>query len=80
MGRITVIQHNRTRPERPALEVANSHESRESSDVVNYSLANKIRVAAYCKVSTLQEEQDLSFESQQNYYETLIESGVSIVL
>ena len=79
MGRITVIQHNRTRPERPALEVTNPHESRESSDVVNYSLANKIR-AAYCRVSTLQEEQDLSFESQQNYYETLIESGVSIVL
>ena len=65
MGRITVIQHNRTRPERPALEVANPHESRESSDVVNYSLANKIRVAAYCRVSTLQEEQDLLLKASK---------------
>lgn len=80
MGRITVIQHNRTRPERPALEVTNPHESRESSDVVNYSLASKIRVAAYCRVSTLQEEQDLSFESQQNYYKTLIESNSDFYL
>lgn len=32
----------------------------------------QIRVAAYCRVSTLMEEQELSFESQCEYYEKLI--------
>ena len=32
------------------------------------------RVAAYCRVSTLMEEQELSYESQCAYYENLIES------
>lgn len=32
------------------------------------------RVAAYCRVSTLQEEQDLSYETQCEYYEKLIEN------
>ena len=31
-----------------------------------------LRTAAYCRVSTLQEEQDLSFESQCAYYEKVI--------
>ncbi len=80
MGRIKVIQHNRTRPERPALEVVNPQKSTETSHAVNYSLANKVRVAAYCRVSTIQEEQDLSFESQQNYYKNLIESNPDFYL
>ena len=33
---------------------------------------NKIRVAAYCRVSTNHEEQDSSFEAQISYYEKLI--------
>ena len=33
---------------------------------------NKIRVAAYCQVSTNHEEQDSSFEAQISYYENLI--------
>ena len=32
----------------------------------------KIRVAAYCRVSTLMEIQDSSFETQRNYYIELI--------
>ena len=35
----------------------------------------KIRVAAYCRVSTLMEEQELSYESQCAYYKQLIESS-----
>lgn len=38
------------------------------------------RVAAYCRVSTLQEEQDLSYESQCEYFERLIESRSDMVL
>ena len=38
------------------------------------------RVAAYCRVSTLQEEQDLSFESQCEYYTRLIESNPDMEL
>ena len=34
----------------------------------------KIRVAAYCRVSTLLEEQDQSYESQVEYYKAFIES------
>ena len=34
----------------------------------------KKRVAAYCRVSTLRNEQDESFETQQKYYEELIQS------
>ena len=34
----------------------------------------KIRVAAYCRVSTLMEEQDLSYDSQVKYYKAFIES------
>ena len=36
----------------------------------------KIRAAAYCRVSTDQELQDLSFESQCEYYRQLIESDL----
>lgn len=34
----------------------------------------KLRVAAYCRVSTLSEEQELSFSTQRDYYTRLIES------
>lgn len=40
----------------------------------------KIRAAAYCRVSTDQELQDLSFESQCSYYRQLIESDPAIEL
>ena len=40
----------------------------------------KIRAAAYCRVSTDQELQDLSFESQCNYYRQLIESDPGIFM
>ena len=38
------------------------------------------RVAAYCRVSTLMEEQKLSYESQCAYYENLIESRENMEL
>ena len=38
------------------------------------SKPRKLRVAAYCRVSTLMEEQDLSYESQTEYYRSFIES------
>lgn len=39
----------------------------------------RLRVAAYCRVSTLKDEQELSYESQCSYYRTLIESNDSMV-
>lgn len=36
---------------------------------------DKIRVAAYCRVSTLQEEQQGSYNLQQKYYESFIKSN-----
>lgn len=38
------------------------------------------RVAAYCRVSTLQDEQELSYESQCEYFEKLIASRADMVL
>lgn len=38
------------------------------------------RVAAYCRVSTLAEEQELSFETQCSYYEQLIASDPGMML
>ena len=43
------------------------------------SKKTKLRVAAYCRVSTLKEEQELSFESQCSYYRKLIESNPNMV-
>ena len=40
----------------------------------------KIRVAAYCRVSTLMEEQELSYESQCAYYRQLIEANKDMEL
>ena len=38
------------------------------------------RTAAYCRVSTLAEEQELSFETQTEYYRTLIEKDPTMEL
>lgn len=40
----------------------------------------KIRAAAYCRVSTLLEEQELSYESQVKYYSKFIESQTNMEL
>ena len=42
--------------------------------------ANAKRTAAYCRVSTLAEEQELSFETQTDYYRTLIENDPTMEL
>lgn len=39
------------------------------------SESNKLRVAAYCRVSTKQEEQDNSLDNQKEYYYNLITSN-----
>jgi DNA invertase Pin-like site-specific DNA recombinase len=39
-----------------------------------------LRAAAYCRVSTLLEEQDFSFESQVTYYRTFIETNPMLTL
>ena len=39
-----------------------------------------IRVAAYCRVSTLSEEQELSYETQCTYYNNLVSSDPSMEL
>lgn len=41
----------------------------------NLSKSNKLRVAAYCRVSTKQEEQDNSLDNQKEYYYNLITSN-----
>lgn len=42
--------------------------------------SKKLRVAAYCRVSTLAEEQDLSYESQKQYYKNRFENDENCVL
>lgn len=65
MAKIQVIQHNtKSRKEKARREIGGG---------INLELAGKIRVAAYCRVSTLAEEQELSFDAQQDYYRTLFE-------
>ncbi len=59
MAKITAIQHN--------------IESPEDMMEINVDLARKIRVAAYCRVSTLAEEQELSYDAQMNYYKNMFE-------
>ena len=41
----------------------------------NKKAAGKIRVAAYCRVSTEMEEQLTSLETQKNHYEEFIASN-----
>ena len=38
------------------------------------------RVAAYCRVSTMEEEQELSFNTQRSYYEELISKAPDMEL
>lgn len=45
-------------------------------DKVDLSIFKKTRVAAYCRVSTDSEEQDLSLETQRNHYESYINSKI----
>ena len=40
----------------------------------NQNRGKRLRVAAYCRVSTEQEEQESSFENQVDYYTNLIRS------
>jgi DNA invertase Pin-like site-specific DNA recombinase len=40
----------------------------------------KLRVAAYCRVSTLSEEQELSFETQCSYYRSMLENSSDRIL
>lgn len=47
---------------------------------VKVEKTQKIRVAAYCRVSTLMEEQELSYESQCAYYKQLIDSSKDMEL
>lgn len=42
--------------------------------------AGRKRAAAYCRVSTLEEEQELSFETQRAYYERLIGQDPDMIL
>jgi len=77
MARITVVHHNRTRP---TLANGNLHKEGSLIEGVSCSLANKKRVAAYCRVSTLEEEQELSFETQRDYYKAMIESNPDFYL
>ena len=39
---------------------------------------HKKRVAAYCRVSTLLEEQEDSIETQSNYYQSYIASSIAM--
>ncbi len=41
----------------------------------NQNRGKRLRVAAYCRVSTEQEEQESSFENQVEYYTNLIQSN-----
>ena len=57
------------------IEVTPHHKQsrqRKESDV--------IRVAAYCRVSTLSEEQELSYETQCAYYRNLVDSDPALEL
>ena len=40
----------------------------------------KLRVAAYCRVSTLSEEQELSYETQCSYYRSMLENSSDRIL
>lgn len=49
----------------PARQISSADENMSQN-------VRKLRVAAYCRVSTAQEEQLLSYENQVNYYTTFI--------
>lgn len=56
-----------------------SHES-NSAPLARQKENRKIRVGAYCRVSTIQDTQELSFEGQCEYYRELIESNEDMEL
>lgn len=56
-----------------------SHES-NSAPMARQKENRKIRAGAYCRVSTLQDAQELSFEGQCEYYRELIESNEDMEL
>lgn len=53
---------------------------RHEPENVRKNKGGKLRVAAYCRVSTLHEEQELSFETQSSYYRQLIYASEDKVL
>lgn len=62
-------------------------ESMETIEVAGYhgrsqqkGASSLIRVAAYCRVSTLSEEQELSYETQCTYYRNFVASDPSLAL
>lgn len=69
MPNITTVYHKGDKPK----------EEPESFQKVPI-LERRIRVAAYCRVSTLAEEQALSFEAQQKYYTTQFENDPDRIL
>ncbi len=42
---------------------------------VDFSIFKKIMVAAYCRVLTDSDEQELSIEAQKNHYESYIKAN-----
>ena len=44
-------------------------------DQVDLSIFKKLRVAAYCRVSTDSNEQELSLDTQKNHYESYIKAN-----
>ena len=46
---------------------------RQQQEIAEEPKSKKVRVAAYCRVSTDQEEQLSSYENQIKYYKTMIE-------
>ena len=66
--------------------MVNSHNTIEQMESFHYEPEIKAkqeglkRVAAYCRVSTLDEEQELSFETQCNFYEQLIARDPNMTL
>lgn len=72
MAKITTIRHEGKLPT-PVVDALPGQKA--PSSVLDIK-----RVAAYCRVSTLAEEQELSYESQQKYYKALFEKDKSKIL
>lgn len=52
----------------------------KTSSLASTNHTNKKRVVAYCRVSSLTEEQKLSFEAQKRYYETILGNAQDKIL
>ena len=70
MPKITTVHHESGRLKKPNYADPNA----------KVPLLERKRVAAYCRVSTLQEEQELSYEAQQKYYKALFENDPHKIL